>query len=320
MKNFSSSVATAICSISISILLTFMLFDSFSLAQIEPHEKVMIGDANLNATIPPINQKEIEDSAKVKDVVMAADSAMCKNDIAKTDSVIQPKCKLIEEPTIPTNISNYPITHKGHTLSFNLTTHCPNWVAWKLTKEMTNGRWARSNDYRSDRLVPFDHRVDEKAFSGSGYDRGHMCPAGDMSWDSEAMSATFLMSNMCPQAPTLNQRWWEHLESACRRWANQEGEIYICCGPIYKGNEESIGSYPPVTIPSAFFKVILSLRTGKEKAIGFYYLNNDSRQPMGDAEKSIDEIEELTGFDFFPMLNDDLEERLESSSNLKIWN
>lgn len=226
----------------------------------------------------------------------------------------------LEEPTIPTNISNYPITHKGHSLSFNLTTHCPNWVAWKLTKEMTNGRWARSNDYRSDRLVPFDHRVDEKAFSGSGYDRGHMCPAGDMSWDSEAMSATFLMSNMCPQAPTLNQRWWEHLESACRRWANQEGEIYICCGPMYSGSGQTISSYPTVTVPSAFFKVIISLCPGREKGIGFFYLNNDSRQTMTDAVRTIDEIEELTGYDFFPLLDDGLENKIESMSNLNKWN
>lgn len=227
---------------------------------------------------------------------------------------------LMEQPIIPVDLSNYRIEHTGYTSSYNLTTHCPNWVAWELTEQETRGVYGRSDDYREDETIPYKHRVNERAYSSINYDRGHMCPAGDMKWSENAMSDTFYMTNMCPQDPTLNQHWWERLESACRRWAKNEGSIYICCGPIFVGGEKDNGIDPIVKIPSAFFKVVLSLRQGHEKAIGFYYKNDDSRQPMGDAVRTVDEIEEMTGFDFFSKLEDEVEARVEAQSKLSKWN
>lgn len=320
MKNRNYLFLKVVLGVCISILQISMLKSSFYLSPIDLEHKVEIEEEFEDSVINGQNREEISDAI---DNEQNIEDNITNDSLYDKDETIEPACvheKQLEYPNIPKDVPSFFISHKGYALSFNLTTHCPNWVAWKLTKDMTNGRWARSNDYRSDRLVPFDHRVDEKSFSGSGYDRGHMCPAGDMSWDSEAMSATFYMSNMCPQAPVLNQKWWERLESACRRWANQEGEIYICCGPIYKDFEHTISSYPTVTVPSAFFKVIISLCPDREKGIGFFYLNNDSRQTMTDAVRTIDEIEELTGYDFFPILDDDLENKIESMSNLNKWN
>lgn len=213
------------------------------------------------------------------------------------------------------------IKHIAYTLSFNKETNLANWVAWSLTSENSNGKFSRTDDFRPDEMLPGKYRVDEAAYRESGYDRGHMCPAADNKWSYQAMSESFLMSNMCPQDPELNQVWWEHLEKAERRWANQEGCVYICCGPIYVKLSESryIGEEIKIRIPDAFFKVIVSLRLGKEKGIGFYYKNDDSRQTMESAALTIDQVEELTGYDFFSELPDEIENQIEAQNKLSTW-
>lgn len=214
-------------------------------------------------------------------------------------------------------------SHEGYSLSYDTINHCPFWVAWELTSSEAQGRHGRSNDFRPDPQLPYKHQVSETAFSGSGYDRGHMCPAGDQKWSELAMSESFFMSNMCPQDPTLNQVWWEHLEEAERRWAKQEGSVYIVCGPIFDNKKATnwIDGYNiKIGIPDGFFKVFLSLKSGKEKAIGFIFRNNGTRQPVGKAACSVDHVEEVTGYDFFSGLDDDLEQKLESNFNMGKWN
>lgn len=213
------------------------------------------------------------------------------------------------------------VEHTGYTLSFNKETKLANWVAWTLTSEKSNGRYSRTDDFRADDMLPGKYRVTETAYSGSGYDRGHMCPAADNKWSYQAMSESFLMSNMCPQVPELNQVWWEHLEKAERRWADQEGCVYICCGPVFDKRNEAhhIGEEIKIRVPDAFFKVIVSLQPGKEKGIGFYYKNNDSRQTMENATLTINQVEELTGYDFFAELPDEIENRIENQNKLSAW-
>lgn len=267
-----------------------------------------------------ISKNNIGKHTEIEDKQENNDDTSEKEEDKKIQNADDRTVIFMEQPIAPANLSNYRIEHTGYTLSYNLTTHCPNWVAWELTGQETRGTYLRSDDYRGDEAIPYGHRVSERAYSSICYDRGHMCPAGDMKWSEKAMSDSFYMTNMCPQDPTLNQHWWERLESACRRWAKNEGAIYICCGPIFEGGEKDNGSEPKVMIPSAFFKVVLSLRQGHEKAIGFYYKNDDSRQPMGDAVRTVDEIEEMTGFDFFSLLDDEIETRVEAQSKLSKWN
>lgn len=225
---------------------------------------------------------------------------------------------------IPAPLKKVPekiIKHKAFTLSYNEGCNTPNWVAWELTSdEAYANKVSRYKFFLPDPLVSEKHRVDGYAYKGSGYERGHMCPAGDNKWDADAMMECFYMSNICPQTHNLNGTWWEHLESACRRWSSQEGTIYIVCGPVYKNKKpKTIDNGIKVAIPDAYFKVVLSLREGHEKAIGFYYTNDDSRQTMEDAACSVDDIEEITGMDFFPKLNQKLQKKVESEYNLRIW-
>lgn len=218
-------------------------------------------------------------------------------------------------------IEDIKLQHTGYVVSYNPSKCTPSWVAWELTSEETAGPISRKNyDYAPDPMLEANYQIDKYEYNNSGYDRGHMCPVGDMKWSSAAMNDCHYMTNICPQMPKLNQVYWERLESACRRWADLYGSIYIVCGTIYnKGVNNTIGTKHVIVVPDGFFKVVITLAEGKEKGIGFYYINDDVRQTMQSAAMSIDMVEELTGYDFFPLLPDDLEKLIEKQNNLRDW-
>lgn len=214
------------------------------------------------------------------------------------------------------------VEHTGYALSYDTINHTPFWVAWELTDKETRGRMDRADQFLEDPAIPAQHAVRPGAYSGSGYSRGHMCPAGDQKWSQDAMDDSFYMSNMCPQTFELNKEWWDQLERAERTWARQEGSVYIVCGPIYDAGRKVKNVTKKkffVGIPHRFFKVILSLRKGQEKAIAFIYRNDASQQHMEDCVCSVDEVERITGYDFFSLLEDHLENRLEATSDLSEW-
>ena len=211
------------------------------------------------------------------------------------------------------------LNRRGYTTSYNSQTKTPNWVAWHLTKVHTYGKNQRSQ-------VQFTEDVDVKApratdqdYYSSRYDRGHMCPAGDNKWDKTAMEQSFLFTNVCPQNHGLNKYEWNNLEILCREWAQQYGAIDIVCGPIYDCRDapKTIGKNK-VWVPERLFKVVLC-RKGKPKAIGFIYQNEGKKQPMEEAVCTVDEIERLTGIDFFPALDDATENRIEAEATLADW-
>lgn len=230
------------------------------------------------------------------------------------------KKRLVELPGRMKGTPERIIAHVGYTLSFNREHNAPNWVAWELTTAEAQGTLPRADDFLPDPEVPAPHRVTTEDYVGSGYDRGHMVPAADMKWSPRAMAECFYMSNICPQDHGLNGGPWAKLEKACRRWAVREGAVYVVCGPVYKSRRpKKIGRTHLVSVPDGFFKVVLSLRRGKEKAIGFYYANRAGRQTMDAAACSVDDIERLTGIDFFVNLPDRQEAALEAAYSLKEW-
>ena len=261
-------------------------------------------------------QKAIE---KVKEKAQNAASSIKETTTNNTTKEKGNK-RLLEIPGKLKGVPERIISHYAYTLSFNREHNQPNWVAWELTDRETSGHIQRSNDFIPDPMVPEPHRVTTEDYKGSGYDRGHMAPAADMKWDGKAMTECFYMSNMCPQHGSLNSGPWSTLEKACRRWANQEGSIYIVCGPVFKGyKQKKIGKNIKVTVPDGFFKVILSMKPKCEKAIGFYYNNKSGKQPMEKTATTVDAIEDLTGIDFFVNVPDKLEEQVESTFSLKEW-
>ena len=224
-----------------------------------------------------------------------------------------PKGKDVEKGTIL-------VEHEGFTLLFDTRTMCPLWVAWELTADETRGKVSRGGvDFKADESVPKQYQVEMWDYNGGQYGRGHMCPAGDMKWSQQAMQDCHYMTNICPQTAELNKTWWEHLERACRQWARQNGAVQIVCGPVFSDNPKRFGKKHKVAVPKGFYKVVLSQKEGSEKALGFYYTNDDAPQPMEDAVRSVDEIEQLTGIDFFSSLPDELEDRLEAMTDLRAW-
>lgn len=230
----------------------------------------------------------------------------------------------------------------GYRTSYNNKTCNPNWVAWHLTKEHADGPYPRkgvpyyaedgsvcgigvitNETFRNGYIVdleaekPRQEHLDWREHP-SNIDHGHMCPAADCKWSKEVMNQSFLLTNMCPQNHNLNEGDWAMLEDRCRKWAIKYGDIYIVAGPIFNNDIEKTFGPNIVAIPDAFFKVVLCMQ-GTPKAIGFVFKNDSSSQPMRNQVKTVDEIEEITGFDFFSSLPDSIENRIEAISEIKYW-
>ena len=234
---------------------------------------------------------------------------------------------------MPAKLADRPeqiLKRKGYTTSYNSKTKTPNWVAWHLTKSHTYGSYQRSQEvFAEDESVKAPRATDNDYYN-SRYDRGHMCPAGDNKWDKEAMTQSFLFTNVCPQNHGLNKYEWNDLEILCRDWARKYGAVDIVCGPLYssEGERFMVGDSTPsqqktigrnkVWVPDGFFKVVLC-RQGRPKAIGFVYRNEGKKQLMEEAVHSVDEIEAMTGIDFFPALDDATESRIEARASLSEW-
>ena len=212
----------------------------------------------------------------------------------------------------------------GYTTSYNSQNRIPNWVAWHLPASHVGGRHKRDNQVFHEDTDVANPRAYDSDYRGSGYDRGHMCPAGDNKWDEQAQEQSFLFTNICPQRHNLNTGAWNDVELQCRAWAKRYGDLYIVSGPVlYDQQHRTIGRNR-VVVPEAFFKVVLrkQSRSGSSdyyKAIGFLYENKGASRDMSRYVKSIDELEELTGLDFFSALPDNIEEKIEKSANLRDW-
>lgn len=219
----------------------------------------------------------------------------------------------MEYPAPLQNTSEILLLREGYAVSYNKERKIPNWVAWHLTAAHTKGQNYRDGmDFYEDMEVPAPRATADDYFR-SKYDRGHMCPSGDNKWSEKAQRQTFLYSNMCPQNHDLNKGDWNDLEIQCRYWAKELGDIYIVTGPVfYNGVQRTIGNHK-VAVPDAFFKVLLS-DNRKTKAIGFIYPNKGGHKDMNEYVVSVDEVERITGMDFFSMLDDNLEERVESAA------
>lgn len=220
--------------------------------------------------------------------------------------------------TSPKGTPEQILKRTGYVASYNKATLLPNWVAWHLTAERTEGSAKRSGvDFAEDTEVP-EPRATDWDYYNSGYDRGHMCPAADNKWSKKAMEESFLFTNMCPQNGNLNRGDWNEMEMACRKWAKKYGDLYIVCGPIlYKGKHKTIGKNM-VVVPEAFFKVVL--RTGDDpQAIGFIYKNTSGNRPKDSYVNTVDEVERITGIDFFPSLPDDVEKNVEATADIANW-
>lgn len=225
---------------------------------------------------------------------------------------------MYELASIDDDFDEQIIQHIGYTVSYNDKRHIPNWVAYQLTKEETEGEEERSDDFFVDPMVK-GVAVEADEYKHSGYDRGHMAPAGDMKWSEQAMHESFYMTNICPQNSNNNRGDWKSLEELARDWACKYGSIYICCGPIVENEETVIGHGLRIVVPQAFYKVFLRREEGSWYSIGFVMENKAQDRPLMTYAVTVDEIEEKTGIDFFYQLPDSIEKVVEADFDFADW-
>ncbi len=207
--------------------------------------------------------------------------------------------------------------YEGFTVGFNSDNRTPEWVGWELLASETDGAESRSDRFWQDFELNRCPSPDD--YRRSGYDKGHLCPAADQKWSASAMSDCFVMANMAPQDHALNAGAWKTLEEKERLWAKRDSAIVIVAGPVYAAaDRKTIGD--GVRVPSAFYKVLLAPYLEQPRAIGFVYPNMKAPGNMADYAMSVDEVESLTGLDFFSTLPDEIENEVEKYYDFKLWN
>ena len=221
--------------------------------------------------------------------------------------------KVITAAGLPEQIVGY----EGMLVSFNKDAHVPNWVAWELTADEVAGTVPRAKDFLVDNSV--EGCALPKDYSYSGYDRGHMAPAGDMKWSAQAMEDSHYLTNICPQDHSINSGRWSTLEKKCRQWAVRDSAIIIICGPVLTDIIPNTIGRSQVSVPERFFKIVLAPYAEPPRAIGFIMPNHPTPDGLESMATSVDNIEQITGFDFFKCLPYDIENEVESKSNYRLW-
>lgn len=217
---------------------------------------------------------------------------------------------------LPSSTTNQVVEHKYYTLSYNETYEQAEWVAYELKGIKAYHDYDRPF-FIEDEMVKTGS-ADWRNYKRSGYDKGHLCPAGDMKFSKEAYDDTFLTSNISPQKHNFNDGIWNTLEQKVRYWASKYDGIYVVTGGVLNDNLKTIGE-EDVAVPEYFYKVLLDTSRNEYKMIGFLVPAVDSKKPLYEFVVPVDEIEKMTGIDFYPSLNDKIENSLEKSSDYKSW-
>ena len=218
---------------------------------------------------------------------------------------------------LPTSTTGEIVYHNYYTLSYREKDEQAEWVAYELKQdELSDNNFDRPY-FEIDNAVP-TKAANWRNYKNSGYDRGHLCPAGDRRFDKQAYVETFLTSNITPQLHDFNSGVWNRLEQQVRRWAKKYDGVYVVTGGILNNSLGSIGD-ENVTVPAQFYKIILDRQGDNYKVLAFLMPHRESAEALNSFVTTVDNIEELTGIDFFPKLDDELETKLEASKSYSNW-
>ena len=210
------------------------------------------------------------------------------------------------------------VEHQFYTLAYNEKTEQATWIAYSLSAEnLKNAQFKRKDNFRPDPDVSTES-ASPTDYAKSGYDRGHLAPAADFTWTKEGLDESFYMSNMSPQVPGFNRGIWKNLEEQVRIWAKENHKLYIVTGPVVQKRADKIGKNK-VSVPQYYYKAILDIQEPELKGIGFLMKNEKSSKDIMEFAMSIDDLEEFTGLDFFPLIPNELEEKLERTLDKNAW-
>jgi len=214
------------------------------------------------------------------------------------------------EKYMPTSKCGEIIHYNYYSVSFCEDDRISEWAIYYMTPDRI-GTSKRTNDFRQDiNLNQRDASLED--YKGSGFDRGHLVPAADMSLDKERMSQSFLMTNITPQSPSFNRGVFRSLESQVRSWIYDFDTIVVITGCIDTSSKHQTIGDGKVRVPELFYKVFIDI--SRKTSIAFILPNKKAEKTLFDYVYSIDYLEELTGLDFFYKLPDDIEESFESET------
>ena len=219
---------------------------------------------------------------------------------------------------LPAAVEGLPVVlHTGYTFQYNESTEQADWVAYELTRDELNGDAKRTNNFKADPLVSSGTATDEDYYK-SGYDRGHLAPAADMTWSEQAMDESFYYSNMSPQHPSFNRGIWRQLEGRTRKWAAAFDRLFIVTGPLFLGNSTVIGPNE-VSVPTHYFKTMLVFNDSTKEGIGFILPNSKGKGELFSYAVTVDSVEQASGIDFYAALPNRDERKIESTLNPEFW-
>lgn len=218
---------------------------------------------------------------------------------------------------LPTSTTGEVVHHDNYSLSYSEPHEQAEWVAYELKASHLSNTNHKRPYFEVDKAVK-TKAAHWRNYKKSGYDKGHLCPAGDRRFTKAAHDETFLTSNISPQEHEFNSGVWNRLEQKVRYWAKKNDGVFVVTGGILKDGLKTIGN-DKVAVPNQFYKIVLDNTNGKIKMLAFLMPHEDSNQPLYKFVVPVDRIEQLTGIDFFPELDDKIENKLEASSSYKKW-
>lgn len=226
--------------------------------------------------------------------------------------------QLIDPKFLPSASKNTLVRHKYYMFSYSEPHEQAKWLAYPLKREHLT-QHDRERPYFIEDPKVKSKSADWRNYRGSGYDRGHLCPAGDRRFSEQAYNETFYTSNISPQDSDFNAGIWNRLEQKVRYWCKKHGDLVVITGGVLEPGLIEIGD-EDVDVPDAFFKIVIRPSEQSVQIVSFLIPNKESNRPLEDFLVTIDELEKLTGLDFFEKQDLEWQEKMESSIISSAWN
>ena len=217
---------------------------------------------------------------------------------------------------VPRGMNDTLVRYEAFDVHFNSERGIANCALYELVNNELYGTVERGNEFTADPGVKGCPLPED--YAGSGFDRGHLVPAGDLKWNGTAMRQSFMLTNVGPMHKALNEGGWAKLEEKVREWTARDSALLVFTGPVVSDGDTTLAS-GRVKVPSAYYKVILAPCVRPIRVIAFIYPNGHSGGRLRQYAVSVDEVERRTGLDFFPTLSPEEQQCLESPVNLGAW-
>ena len=218
---------------------------------------------------------------------------------------------------IPSYARKSLVKHRHYMLSYNEAYEQAAWVAYGLkASQLSSAERKRPYFIEDPQVKTFS--ADWKNYKNSGYNRGHLCPAGDRKFSKYAYEETFFTSNISPMKPEFNAGVWNRLELQVRNWVRHYDSLYVITGGVLRKGLPAIG-YEKVAVPDAFYKIVVRGALSDPEVLAFLIPHEETAAQLSSFSVSVDQLERLTGIDFFPGLADVLEDQLESEVAVSSW-